>query len=132
MTLVVFETFKVASGFYANPPFVTKILDNDFLYKKDIFVNIHPSTAAEAHLAEGAGDQDRDPLRPGHGQGPPHPRGPGRASSSCPWAWAGKPGTRASRDKGVNGGQVGADDERSGRRAAAGIHGPGQDYRGVR
>ena len=52
--LVVFDTARVASGFYANPPFVTKIIEDDFLLKKDIFINIHPETAHALHLKEGS------------------------------------------------------------------------------
>ncbi len=53
LTLVAFESFRVASGFYANPPFVTKLLDDDFLLKKDVFVNLNPTTAEEFGLREG-------------------------------------------------------------------------------
>ena len=52
--LVVFDTARVATGFFANPPFVTKIIEDDFLLKKEIFVNIHPETAHELHLKEGS------------------------------------------------------------------------------
>lgn len=51
--LVAYESFRLTSGFYANPPFVTKILDDDFLLKGDVFVNINPATADDAGLAEG-------------------------------------------------------------------------------
>jgi len=54
LELAVFDSARVASGFYANPPFVTKILEDDFLLKKDVFVNLHPTTARDLHLAEGA------------------------------------------------------------------------------
>ena len=53
LTLVAFETLRVASGFYANPPFVTKLLGDDFLMRKDVFANINPATAAQAGLKEG-------------------------------------------------------------------------------
>ena len=52
--LVVFDTARVATGFFANPPFVTKIIEDDFLRKNEIFVNIHPQTAHELHLKEGS------------------------------------------------------------------------------
>ena len=52
--LVVFDTARVATGFYANPPFVTKIIEDDFLQKKDVFINIHPETAHALHLKEGS------------------------------------------------------------------------------
>ena len=54
LVLAVFDTARVASGFYANPPFVTKIIEDDFLLKKDVFVNLHPTTAHDLHLDEGA------------------------------------------------------------------------------
>ena len=54
LELAVFDTARVATGFYANPPFVTKIIEDDFLLKKDVLVNIHPTTAHDLHLKEEA------------------------------------------------------------------------------
>jgi len=65
LLLVAFESFRVASGFYANPPFVTKLLDDDFLLRRDVFASLHPSTAAQAGLSEG----DEALLKTPAGQG---------------------------------------------------------------
>lgn len=65
LQLVAFDTLRIASGFYANPPFVTKIMEDDLLLGQDMFVNINPKDAAKLHL----GEDDRAVLQTPTGQG---------------------------------------------------------------
>jgi anaerobic selenocysteine-containing dehydrogenase len=53
LQLVTYETVIVASGLEPNSPFMNKLVPDDLLLKNDMFVEIHPQTAAQLQLADG-------------------------------------------------------------------------------
>lgn len=53
LILIPYETLRLASGFIANPPFMTKIVEDTILKSSDGFIEINPKTAQSNHLSEG-------------------------------------------------------------------------------
>ncbi len=53
LVLVSYDSIRLAGGTIANSPFMTKIVADTVLTKKDIFVEINSKTARQYHLAEG-------------------------------------------------------------------------------
>lgn len=54
LTLIPYDTLRLAHGYIGNPPFVTKTVEDTILKKKDIFVEVNPKTAKPLGLKEGA------------------------------------------------------------------------------
>jgi len=54
LTLIRFDSMRIASGYTANSPFMIKTVDDTVIKENDIFVEINPKTAAEYNLAEGS------------------------------------------------------------------------------
>ncbi len=52
--LIPYEIMQLTSCRVANPPFMTKLLDDTLLKRKELFVHVNPATAREARLSEGA------------------------------------------------------------------------------
>ncbi len=62
--LIPYSTLQVSSGFYPNPPFMTKTVFDHIIKAGDQFVEINPRTARQLHLHEG----DRALLKTPAGQ----------------------------------------------------------------
>jgi anaerobic selenocysteine-containing dehydrogenase len=54
LTLIRFDTMRIASGYTANSPFMTKTVADTVIKENDIFVEINPKTAAEYNLTDGS------------------------------------------------------------------------------
>jgi len=55
LILIPYETMRLAGGFIANPPFMTKTVEDTVLKSNDGFIEINPKTAQSNHLSEGDG-----------------------------------------------------------------------------
>ncbi|QCQ20785.1 molybdopterin-containing oxidoreductase family protein [Desulfoglaeba alkanexedens] len=53
LLLMVYSEPALSDGFYANPPFMNKLLPDDLLLGNDLFAQVHPRTAATVGLTEG-------------------------------------------------------------------------------
>lgn len=53
LLLIPYETLRLSSGYIANPPFLTKIVEDTILKQNDVFIEINPKTAQSNQLSEG-------------------------------------------------------------------------------
>jgi len=53
LRLVRYETMRLSSGYIANPPFLTKTVEDTILKQNDCFIEINPKTAQSNQLSEG-------------------------------------------------------------------------------
>jgi anaerobic selenocysteine-containing dehydrogenase len=53
LLLIPYETLRLSSGYIANPPFLTKTLEDTILKQNDSFIEINPKTAQSNQLSEG-------------------------------------------------------------------------------
>lgn len=53
LLLIPYETLRLSSGYIANPPFLTKTLEDTILKQNDSFIEINPQTAKSNQLSEG-------------------------------------------------------------------------------
>jgi anaerobic selenocysteine-containing dehydrogenase len=53
LLLVPYETMRLSSGYIANPPFLTKTVEDTILKQNDCFIEINPKTAQSNQLSEG-------------------------------------------------------------------------------
>ena len=53
LTLIPYDSMRLANGFIGDPPFVIKTVEDTVLKKKDSFVEINPKTAQAYSLSEG-------------------------------------------------------------------------------
>ena len=53
LTLIPYDSMRLANGFIGDPPFVIKTVSDRILKKKDIFVEINPETAKQYGVSDG-------------------------------------------------------------------------------
>ena len=53
LLLVPYETMRLSGGYIANPPFLTKTVEDTILKQNDCFIEINPKTAQSNQLSEG-------------------------------------------------------------------------------
>jgi anaerobic selenocysteine-containing dehydrogenase len=53
LTLVPYDTMRLASGYVGSPPFLIKALEDTILQGKEVLVEINPETAKQLGLSEG-------------------------------------------------------------------------------
>ena len=53
LLLVPYDTMRLSSGYIANPPFLTKTVEDTILKQNDCFIEINPKTAQSNQLSEG-------------------------------------------------------------------------------
>lgn len=53
LVLIPYETPRLSGGYIANPPFLTKTVEDTILKKNDSFIEINPKTAQSNQLSEG-------------------------------------------------------------------------------
>jgi anaerobic selenocysteine-containing dehydrogenase len=53
LLLIPYETMRMAGGYIANPPFMTKTVEDTILKLNDSFIEINPKTAQSNQLSEG-------------------------------------------------------------------------------
>jgi menaquinone reductase, molybdopterin-binding-like subunit len=53
LLLIPYETMRLSSGYIANPPFLTKTVEDTILKHNDCFIEINPKTAQSNQLSEG-------------------------------------------------------------------------------
>jgi anaerobic selenocysteine-containing dehydrogenase len=53
LTLVPYDTMRLASGYVGSPPFLIKALEDTILQGNDVLVELNPETARQLGLAEG-------------------------------------------------------------------------------
>lgn len=54
LTLISYDTMRIANGYIGNTPFMTKTLEDTVLKHNDVFVEINPKTAGEMGFREGS------------------------------------------------------------------------------
>jgi anaerobic selenocysteine-containing dehydrogenase len=54
LTLIPFDTMRLAAGAVGSPPFLVKTLEETILKKNDVLVEVNPATARELGLSDGA------------------------------------------------------------------------------
>ena len=59
--LSTYQILTLSDGYFPNPPFMNKLLPDDLLRKKDLFVDINPATARRYGLEEGSRVRLRTP-----------------------------------------------------------------------
>jgi anaerobic selenocysteine-containing dehydrogenase len=64
LILIPYETMRLAGGYVANPPFMTKIVEDTLLKSNDGFIEINPKTAHANQMSEG----DRVTIQTPRGQ----------------------------------------------------------------
>ena len=62
LLLVTYRTSSVAAGYLPTPPFMTKTIEDSVLKGSDLFVEIHPATAASLQLGNGDGAWIKTPV----------------------------------------------------------------------